>query len=114
MFERIVRPFQTTPFSPAPRPAIIEPDEPLENIVLIYGDGNSTARTLVGSESGSITSFTKDETKEISREVTERRVENPDDPDQYVMVEDPKSIELEGGKRDTYKKQDITFKDPEA
>jgi hypothetical protein len=109
-FERIVRPFQRTGFTPAPAPAIVEPDEPLENLRFEIGKNGGTAKMLIGSESGSITAFTKTETKELSRETTERRVENPDDPSQYVIVEDTDSIESESGSRDTYKREETTFK----
>lgn len=107
-FERIVRPFQKADFTPPP--AAVAPEEPLENIVLMIGKEGASAKFLVGNISTSITSFVKDDSKEISRETTERRVENPDDPSQYVNVLDTDKIGVESGKRDTYKQQDITFK----
>lgn len=107
-FERIVRPFQKAEFTPPP--AAVAPEEPLENIVLMIGKDNASAKFLVGNISTSITSFTKDESKELSRETTERRVENPDDPSQYVIVRDTDKIATESGKRDTYKQLDIEFK----
>lgn len=106
-FERIVRPFQKADFTPPP--AAVAPEEPLENIVLMIGKEGGTAKMLVGNISGSITSFHEDKQKETSRTTVERRVENPDDPSQYVMVEDTDKIKLKGGKRDTHKKTELTF-----
>jgi hypothetical protein len=110
-FERIVRPFQTVPFTPPPPAAVIEAEE-LEDVVLEFGrDG--TVKTLQGSSSASSTSFTKTESKEVTRTKTERRVENPDDSSQYVMVEDTDKIEIESGKQDTYQYQVLEFEKQE-
>lgn len=111
-FERIVRPFQTIPFSPTPRPAIIEPAEELEDIILEIGRSGSI-KTLQGSFSSTVTAFVKETGQEISRDVVTRRVENPSDPSQFVEVEDTRRIEIESGKKDTYRVQDITFKESE-
>lgn len=107
-FERIVRPFQTTPFNPAIRPALIDVDEVLENVVLLIGQ-EGEVKTLQGSDSASQSAFTKTESKEVTRTTTERRVENPDDPSQYVVVEDTDKIEVESGKQDTYEYRTIEF-----
>jgi hypothetical protein len=106
-FERIVRPFQTVPFTPPPPAAVIDTAE-LEDVVLEFGR-EGTVKTLQGSSSASSTSFTKTESKEVTRETTERRVENPDDPSQYVMVEDTDKIEVESGRQDTYEYRVIEF-----
>lgn len=112
-FERIVRPFQTTPNTPAPIAAIVPPDEELENVILQLGKEGSV-KTLQGSSSASSSSFSKTESKEVTRETSERRVENPDDPSQYVMVEDTDKIETESGKQDTYEYRTIEFEKQEG
>lgn len=115
-FERLVRPFQTVPFNPTPLPGAT-PAEPeaQEDIVLMIGRNGASIKTLSGNWNSSITSFVKEETREISRETSERRVENPTDPSQYVTVEDTDKVSLESGKKDTYKLQEIEFtKIPDA
>lgn len=107
-YERIVRPFQTVPFSPPAQAVIIAPDEPLEDVLIEIGK-QGQVKTMNASSSSSMSSFTKTESKEISRETTERRVENPDDPSQYVVVEDTNKIELESGKQDTYEHRILEF-----
>lgn len=110
-FERIVRPFQKVDFTPPPAP--VAPETPLENVVLMIGKEGASAKMLVGNSSGEITSFHEDKQKEVSRTTIERRVENPDDPSQYVNVADTDKIKTKGGKKDTFKQMEIAFKPQE-
>lgn len=113
-FEIIVRPFQTIRVHPLPKGAtVLEATEEPEPIVLVFG-ADAQVKKLNGSVSVSSTSFQEKESKELSRETKERRVENPDDPSQYVIVEDTTKITTESGKQDTYEKQSFEFKDQEA
>lgn len=108
-FERIVRPFQTIPFTPVARVVPTEEDE-LEDIVLEIGKDRGSVKTMQGSWSSSITAFTIDEGEEITRDVVVRRVENPNDPSQYVDVEDTSKVKWSTGKKDTYKETELTLK----
>lgn len=105
-FELLVRPFQTVQISPNARVAYQSPDDELEDVIIEIGKSGQVL-TLNGSTSSSTTAFTETKTKEIDRDTTERRVENPDDPSQYVMVEDTNKLRTESGKKETYKKEEI-------
>ena len=110
-FERIVRPFQTVQVAPLPQGAtVLEPNVPLPPITLVFGQSGDI-KSLNGSGSSESTAFTDDKMKETKRETVVKRVENPDDSSQYVNVENPKKIEMESGKADTFKRQEMEFND---
>jgi hypothetical protein len=84
--ERIVRPFAGFPALPGlapPQPAV-EPQT--ENVRLEIGKDSGT-KTYSGSFSANVSRYMDANVKEKKRETSEKRVENPDDPSQFVNVE---------------------------
>jgi hypothetical protein len=105
--EQIVRPFQLPAVS---YPVRIFDDNPkvVEDPVLEFGKDGST-KVFNESFSQSISTYKDAEIKEQSREVTKKRIENPDDPSQYVDVELIKKLTTEQGKGKDYKKSTYQF-----
>jgi hypothetical protein len=86
-FERIVRPFQARTVAPAPvLPAPGSTTAAVPNVELKFGAVGET-KTFNGSESHSMSTFCPTAVRETARETHTKRVENPDDPTQYVNVE---------------------------
>jgi hypothetical protein len=84
--ERIVRPFAGFPASPGQAPLTPPAQPETENVRLEIGKDAGT-KTYNGSFSANISRYMDANTKEKKRETSEKRVENPNDPDQFVMVE---------------------------
>lgn len=87
--EKLVRPFQLQGFSPAqavPGAAVA----PVDNAVLAIGQEGAT-KTFSGNYRRNVTFYMDAQNKEMTgsdkREVTKKRIENPDDNTQYVEVE---------------------------
>lgn len=110
-FERIVRPFETVRVMPYPQGATTIETSPTPAPIALAIGQEGTVKTLTGSGSSTITTFQETKTKEISRETVEKRVENPEDSAQYVMVANTKKLETESGKGANYEKRTFEFKD---
>lgn len=106
--ERIVRPFATTDVTPPQR--IIDPTVVVvPNLLLQIGMVGAT-KTLNGSFSATIDAYSDDAHKEIARTTEIKRVTNPDDPSQFLEVENVKKLTTEKGSADTYKKSTYELK----
>jgi hypothetical protein len=84
--ERIVRPFEAFPGLPVPTAPKSTTKDTEENARLEIGRG-ANGKTFAGSFSGNVSRYMDANSKEKKRETSEKRVENPNDPDQFVMVE---------------------------
>lgn len=102
MLEGLVRPFQS-PNAIATRRAVVATSnkQPAQIAQLIWGAAGAmpTAVALLVSgginaniDSSNLTGDTQNAEKKGSRVVVQKRIENPDNPDQYVMVEDTQAI----------------------
>lgn len=94
--ERVVRPFVAD--APARRTPRAEPAQDADEALLEWTASMRVNTTVVPGRSWSIVPKEKDEDhEETDRKVIEERIENPDDPEQYVIVE---------------KIDEVTFTDP--
>lgn len=88
--ERLVRPFETP--RPAPRMRAPEGDGEAEEAVLEWAARTRVNAAIVPGANWSIVPVDEEEYEEVERVVEEERIENPDDPSQYVIVEKVKEI----------------------
>lgn len=89
--ERLVRPFETP--RPAPRPRAPEGDgDGEEQAVLEWAARTRVNAAIVPGANWAIVPVAEEEYEEVERVVEEERIENPDDPSQYVIVETVKEI----------------------
>ena len=107
-FENIVRPFQSPQVS-YPTRIFDDTTAAAENPVLELGKEGSS-KVFQESYSASNTTYKDQKSKELSRETEKKRIENPDDPAQYVDVENIKKLVLEQGKGSKYQKVEHEFK----
>jgi hypothetical protein len=115
--DQIVRPFQSPLIAPSPSRQPAKPGAREAPGLEIGRDGRT--KTFTGSENATTTSFCQRIRKERSaaggggpppigsgdaprRKQKERRVENPDDPNQYVKVKDTYVVQKEGGSGQDY------------
>lgn len=84
--ERIIRPFQTGDAFTARRlPPTEQPGEPQEDVVVDWGTTISSNYNVWEIQNGLIGGNVQ--LTEQSRVTSTQRIENPDDPDQFVEVE---------------------------
>ena len=93
-FERIVRPFQSKDVTP-PQRVIVPDQQAVDNVVIACGAVGQT-RTFHGSFNLRHARYVEQSYRELSRDVTTKRITNPDDPSQYVDVEVVNAIEHSG------------------
>jgi hypothetical protein len=108
--EQLVRPFEA--FSGLPVPSAPKPSAETQdaNVRLEIGRG-ANGKTFTGSFNGTVSRYMDSTVKEKKRETSEKRVENPDDPEQYVMVERVDKLKVNGvnGQKTNYE-----FKNPKT
>lgn len=107
-FEHIVRPFQT-PQVTYPTRVFDTTQEPAEDVVKTFGQEGSTKAFSVSFES-SVTTYKDEKTKEKSREVKKKRIENDEDPTQFVDVELIQKLTTERGGGSKWQKTISEFK----
>jgi hypothetical protein len=88
-FERLIRPFQSPVVAPIIPPAFIPPTPPANVVITIGGAGDLTTFTGTFSKTTSkyMDATHRERGKSPSRKTHEKKVTNPDDSSQYVMVE---------------------------
>lgn len=106
----IIRPFQTPILTPATvrQPNVAPPD--VENVVIKageVGEGNS----FTGSFSHSESYYMDAHSKEDKRTSKQKRIENPDNPDDFVKVANVKRLETKSGTGQDYQKTVSTYQD---
>ena len=102
----IVRPFQSVNVTP-PQAVRIAATAP-ENVVLQIGlEGEG--KTFTGNFSSSESFYMGQHVKETSRKTSEKRIENPDDPDQFVMVSDIDHLDTKAGRGQQYQGTRYSF-----
>lgn len=105
--ENIVRPFQSAPAYLSAVTANKVPEAVEEAVLLIKEAANRSVDTVSGAVGLTVK---QDDLKEQNRTVKKVRVENPDDPDQYVMVENTKTLAMQD--KTTGKKHNWEFTPP--
>jgi hypothetical protein len=91
MLEGIIRPFQTPAGSPRIPIGVVVTKVP-DPTIIDWGDPGSLPSPI--SDVVSVT-LEKDEMKETQRKERKIRIENPDDPSQYVMVKRPEQMSFD-------------------
>jgi hypothetical protein len=110
--ESIVRPFQTTDFSPGrttPQGAV-----PVAETLLVEIGKVGQVTTFQGSFSLTTTVYMDQKAKEISRETSVKRVTNPDDETQFVDVERIDKLVTTFGSGKDYQKTESTFNNKDS
>ena len=88
--EYIVRPFQTKDVTP-PKKVFGAPREPKPPVKVEFGEAGAKVFPITLNSHVGFTTVNSTTIRETSRKTELKRVENPEDPDQYVMVRQPKS-----------------------
>jgi hypothetical protein len=103
----IVRPFQAVNVAPAPNapggPAVAS------SSVTITAGRVGEGKTFTGSFSASESFYMDAAIKETARKTSMKRVENPDDPEQYVNVEQVDDLTTKQGAGKDYRKSTYHF-----
>lgn len=95
--EQIVRPFVGTDVS-HPRQIVVSVESDNNtNMRLEIGREGGEVKTLSGNSTSTLTKYMDQKAKEISRVEVEKRIENPDDPEDFVDTKEPKEITDEFG-----------------
>jgi hypothetical protein len=111
VFDNIVRPFQSPQVN---YPAIPSRSggggaAPSDDVDLTFGlEGK--AKIYNCSFSTSVNTYVDTKTKEIDRTTHTKRIENKDDPSQFVDVEVVDKLSVESGKQKKYQKTEYEFK----
>lgn len=95
--ELAIRPFQTRDVTP-PTKIVGKEQDPPETPVMMLGDEGGTVFKLIALSSTSIETVAPTQLKEASREVHSERIENKDDPSQFVEVDVMDKVELKDKK----------------
>jgi len=108
--EYVVRPFATKKVTPPTR--LVESETTVADAVIVVSGAEGLVQkwTLTATQDFNVKD--KDTYKEQSRKTTPKRVENPDDPDQYVMVDRIDSMKLRNI-YDPTKFREYEFENPE-
>jgi len=109
--ELIIRPFQTRDVTPVNRPSapgVAEGDP----VVLSFGH-EGEIKMMGASFSSNRTHYMEHKSVELNRQVTPKRIENPDDPDQFLMVELIDKLTAEANRGPNYQKTEYEFKNTE-
>lgn len=93
MLEQLVRPFQRRDLSPRTR-IVVSTGTGTEPIVIEFGEAGSLPTGKQDTFEIKLEKE-KEQYKETHRTTRKVRIENPDDPDQYVMVERPEKMKLD-------------------
>lgn len=103
--EQIIRPFQAdSPFARVAGLTVVGSYSGVQNVTVKFGDDAVEPKTLTGSSSVSNT-IHQDQEATITPHKTEvARVENEDDPDQYVDTERYTELDQESGKGKRYRR----------
>lgn len=107
----ILRPFQSVDVTPPFR--VVTGEDAPQNVVLSIG-AIGEGKTFNGSTSNSASFYMVAHQKEVTRKVDVKRIENPDDPDQFVKVEDVKQLTTKRGTGQQYQETVHSFKNREG
>ena len=108
--EYAVRPFVVKKITPPTR--LVESEKVVADAVVVAGGGEGLVQKWVLTATQDYQVKDKDTFKEQSRVTSPKRVENPDDPTQYVMVDRIDSMKLRNI-YDPTKFREYEFENPE-
>src|SRR5262245_54288101 len=109
--ENIVRPFQRREVTYPVRVFDDQPSSDTEDVVLNLGQEGAT-KAFNESFNNTVNSYEDETSREQSRKTHEKRVENPDDPSQFVNVEVIDKLTVKAGTGKKYQKTNFEFDNP--